>query len=141
MKNYSLVQATEADFDKLLSLRLMTMPAHLEKAGLFLSVDQHNARVSEDYSCSFIIYCEHQMVGMLKYRNLDHCINIMQLQIFPAFQNKGIGRGVLTQLIEINKGKRVELTVLKDNPAKDLYLRLGFTVIGEDDYEYFMGLN
>jgi len=30
------------------------------------------------------------------------------------------------------------LSVLKANPAKRLYLLLGFEVIGEDAHEYFM---
>ena len=141
MNHYTLVQATEADVDTLLRLRLMTMPTHLEKAGLFLSEDEHKARVIEDYECSFIIYCEHKIAGMLKYKDINTRIYIMQLQIFPAMQNKGIGRDVLTQVIQNRQGKRVELTVLKDNPAKNLYQRLGFTITGEDEYEYFMQLN
>jgi ribosomal protein S18 acetylase RimI-like enzyme len=65
----------------------------------------------------------------------------MQLQIFPAFQNQGIGFQVLIQFIQNRQGKSIELTVLKDNPAQYLYQRLGFTVTGEDEYEYFMCLH
>jgi ribosomal protein S18 acetylase RimI-like enzyme len=32
----------------------------------------------------------------------------------------------------------VELSVLKANPARLLYERLGFKLIGEDEYEYRM---
>jgi ribosomal protein S18 acetylase RimI-like enzyme len=138
MKNYTLVQATKADFDILLKLRLMTMAAHLENAGLFLSEEQHKARVNEGYAHSFLIHCEHQIVGMLKYKELPNSIYIMQLQVFPAFQNKGIGRSVVTQFIQNKQGKNIELTVLKDNPAKNLYERLGFIITGEDEHEYFM---
>jgi hypothetical protein len=49
MSNYSLVQATKADSDTLLKLRLMTMPIHLENAGLFLSEGEHKVRVNEQY--------------------------------------------------------------------------------------------
>lgn len=138
MKNYTLVQATKANFDILLHLRLMTMPVHLEKAGLFLSVDEHKARVKEEYTSSFIIHSEVQIVGMIKYKELADNIQIMQLQIFPAFQNQGIGRAVLMQIMQNRPGKCIKLTVLKDNPAKHLYQRLGFTITGEDEYEYFM---
>ncbi|GAC19283.1 GNAT family N-acetyltransferase [Paraglaciecola arctica] len=138
MKNYTLVQATKADFDILLKLRLMTMATHLENAGLFLSEEQHKARVYEGYAHCFLIHCNHQIVGMLKYKELPNSIYIMQLQIFPAFQNKGVGRSVVTQLIQNKQGKNIELTVLKDNPAKNLYERLGFIITGEDEHEYFM---
>lgn len=140
MPNYSLVQATEADFGTLLKLRLMTMPTHLENAGIFLSEGEHKARVNEQYSSSHLIMKKDEMVGMLKYQELADDFNIMQLQIFPAYQNQGIGHQVLTQFIQNRQGKCIRLTVLKDNPAKNLYDRLGFTITGEDEYEFFMQL-
>jgi ribosomal protein S18 acetylase RimI-like enzyme len=140
MTHYSLMQASEADFDTLLKLRLMTMPVHLEKAGLFLSQQEHKARVNEDYACSYLIRKEAEIVGMVKYQELADRFNIMQLQIFPVFQNQGIGHQVLKQLIQTRQTKSIELTVLKDNPAKQLYQRLGFTTTGEDEYEFFMQL-
>ena len=45
---------------------------------------------------------------------------------------------MVTQLIQNKQGKNIELTVLKDNPAKNLYERLGFIITGEDEHEYFM---
>ncbi len=38
------------------------------------------------------------------------------------------------------KHKNVELAVLKANPVKLLYERLGFSITGEDDYEFYMEL-
>ena len=32
----------------------------------------------------------------------------------------------------------IQLKVLKDNPAKNLYTRLGFITVGEDEHEYHM---
>lgn len=141
MTDYTLIQATKADFGTLLKLRLMTMPAHLEKAGIYLSLQEHKDRVNEDYTSSYLILKGAELVGMLKYQALTGRFNIMQLQIFPAFQSQGIGYQVLNQLIQNRQGRPIELTVLKDNPAKHLYQRLGFIVIGEDEYESFMQLN
>jgi ribosomal protein S18 acetylase RimI-like enzyme len=36
------------------------------------------------------------------------------------------------------KGKPVELSVLKNNPARRLYDRLGFAVVTEDEMKYYM---
>ncbi|MBH0022124.1 GNAT family N-acetyltransferase [Pseudoalteromonas sp. SWXJ133] len=62
----------------------------------------------------------------------------MQLQIHPLHQNKGYGKAVIEQVITSAQSKPIKLTVLKNNPALELYKRLGFTIAGEDNYEYHM---
>ena len=62
----------------------------------------------------------------------------MQIQIHPDFQGLGFGERVIKQIIDSTKSKLIELTVLKSNPAKGLYKRLGFKVTGEDEYEFHM---
>jgi ribosomal protein S18 acetylase RimI-like enzyme len=44
----------------------------------------------------------------------------------------------LREVIEeaAKNGCDMKLSVLKANPAKSLYERLGFKVIGQDEYEY-----
>ena len=42
--SFELIQATEADKAFLLTLRKLTMVEHLEKAGLYLSDDEHALR-------------------------------------------------------------------------------------------------
>ena len=70
-------------------------------------------------------------IGMLKVEERDDCIYLGDIQIDIGYRRKGIG----TQLIEtvIGSGnlanKSVRLRVLKGNPAKELYLRLGFKEI------------
>jgi GNAT superfamily N-acetyltransferase len=58
----------------------------------------------------------------------------------PAFQNRGVGSIILNRLLAnaAAKGKPVELSVLKNNPARRLYDRLGFAVVSEDEMKYFM---
>ena len=78
------------------------------------------------------------LVGTLKYESTDHEVEIMQIQIHPDHQNKGYGRGIVQQVLNGAESKIVSLTVLKNNPALQLYLRLGFKIGGEDMYEYRM---
>jgi ribosomal protein S18 acetylase RimI-like enzyme len=58
----------------------------------------------------------------------------------PALQGQGIGMLVIQQVLDEAKrsGKPVVLQVLKVNPARRLYERLGFSATGENETHYFM---
>ncbi len=138
--SFELIQATEADKAFLLTLRKLTMVEHLEKAGLYLSDEEHTLRLNDNYECSYLILYSGEKVGTLKYRELTDKIEIMQLQIHPKFQGKGLGNKVMERVLgwSKDKHKKIELAVLKANPAKLLYQRLGFSITSEDDYEFYM---
>jgi len=74
----------------------------------------------------------------LKFRELEYKIEVMQIQIHPDNQGQGFGTKVIKKILGWSKFKAVELTVLKANPAKQLYERLGFLITGEDEYEFHM---
>ena len=131
-----LVKAKIDDKDFLFDLRKQTMVEHLEKSGLFLSDEEHRKRVDKSFENSFVILHQEHQVGLVKYEENEVMLEILQIQILPEFQNKGIGKQVLQYLFE--KEKIIQLKVLKDNPAKKLYERLGFTIVDEDEHEYHM---
>ncbi|WP_244623129.1 GNAT family N-acetyltransferase [Shewanella salipaludis] len=135
------IPASEADRAYLLALRKSTMVTHLEKSGQFLSDAEHMFRLNEGYSHSHLIIFNHARVGTLKYRETDTYLEIMQLQIEPGLQGRGLGTRVIKHLLAAAQGKAVNLTVLKDNPALRLYQSLGFAITGEDRYEYHMQAN
>jgi len=134
------IKATEADKGFLLVLRKLTMVKHLENAGLYLTDEEHVFRVNDSFECSHLITASGIQVGALKFRELDSKIEVMQIQIHPESQGKGLGKKVMEQVIEQSKNKQkiIELTVLKANPAKSLYQRLGFSITGEDEHEFHM---
>jgi ribosomal protein S18 acetylase RimI-like enzyme len=135
---FKFIQATAQDWDYLLELRKLTMVEHLETSGVFLSEEEHKLRLNDAYECSHLIVYKESLIGTLKFRELDEKLEILQLQIHPNFQGKGLGRQVLEQVLKDSQPKYLELTVLKENPAIKLYKRLGFTIFGEDQFEYFM---
>lgn len=135
---FEFIQATAADREYLLHLRKLTMVEHLEKSGQFLTEHEHQVRLDDQYQCSFLIVCHGTTIGTVKYLEAADTIEVMQLQIHPDHQNQGYGKAVLQQVINQARPKQVSLTVLKDNPAFQLYLRMGFRQVGEDDYEYHM---
>jgi ribosomal protein S18 acetylase RimI-like enzyme len=67
-------------------------------------------------------------------------MRLQQFFISPDHQRRGIGTEVLNSLVAIWKatGKPVVLTVLKNNPARRLYERFGFSVVGEAGVKFEM---
>ena len=135
------ILATEKDKTYLLDLRKLTMVEHLEKSGQFLSDAQHEYRLNDAYECSYLVMYANELIGTLKYRVSEATVEIMQIQIHPLFQRQGFGQKILQQIITDSKPKLIELTVLKQNPALQLYKRLGFEITGEDLHEYFMQIS
>jgi ribosomal protein S18 acetylase RimI-like enzyme len=137
-----LIRATAEDLEFLFDLRKTTMVEHLENAGLYFSDQDHMSRVLDFFQHSRIITKSTEKIGLLKYRESDGFIEIIQFQIASNCQGEGIGKQVLERLISRsrNSGKEITLKVLKGNPAKRFYERYGFQIVGEDLYEYHMGL-
>ncbi|NJR31810.1 MAG: GNAT family N-acetyltransferase [Chamaesiphon sp. CSU_1_12] len=74
-------------------------------------------------------------IGMLRVEEREDCIYLGDIQIDSAYRGQGIGTQLIKTVIRsaIIANKPVRLRVLKGNPAKDLYLRLGFREIQKLD--------
>lgn len=138
----SLQKATQNDVDYLVSLRKLTMHSYLLEAGMPCSEQDHLARVNYQFAATHLIVFDGNIVGMVKFANQleTGCCYIYQLQIHPDFQNKQLGSQVMALMIENAKVQQLDvvLSVIKQNLAYGLYLKLGFQVVGEDYAEYLM---
>ncbi len=134
------IKASEKDKVFLLELRKKTMVEHLEKAKVYLSDQEHMDRINTYFEGAYLIEVSHKKAGLLKYKETVSTIEILQLQIHPDYQGNGIGKNVIEKMIKVSKDKKkgLELKVLKENPAKKLYERVGFEIIGEDTLEFLM---
>ena len=83
---------------------------------------------------------DHHRVGLLKVNETAEKTEVLQLQIGPEFQGRGLGGKILKNILDdaAQKGKIVWLSVLKTNKAQHLYTSLGFKVVGEDEHSFFM---
>jgi GNAT superfamily N-acetyltransferase len=124
----------------LLTLRKQTMTAYLVDAGFPNSDEYHLERIHEFFDDSLIIYLNEERIGLLKVAKNFDAIHIRQFQVLSIWQNKGIGQQVLSTLK--NKARHlnisITLNVLMNNPAKRLYQRCGFNIIGQTHIEYQM---
>jgi ribosomal protein S18 acetylase RimI-like enzyme len=79
-------------------------------------------------------------VGVLVVEAQSDRVFLELIEILPTFQRAGIGTAVIRQILAqaTNQGVPVTLRVLKVNPARMLYERLGFVVTGETTTHYLM---
>lgn len=87
-----------------------------------------------------IIYCKKQAIGRLYTNETENNIHIIDIALLPKYRNKGMGKFLLQQLIAKAKKqqKTISLQVIKTNPAKNLYNRLGFVTIKEEGIREYM---
>lgn len=132
--------ATEADVDWLLALRLDTMSDHFRRAGLALSEADQLARLRQRFDAVRVLTLDGRDVGMIKVVREPALWHLVQVQIAPEAQGAGLGRAVIEDLLAdaAEAGVAVSLHVLKVNPARRLYERLGFRICGDAGDSYLM---
>ena len=87
-----------------------------------------------------IIVVGSQDVGMLCVEERAGEILLVGIKILPRYQRKGLGTTIIKKLLADARRRRlpVRLRVLKVNPVKQLYERLGFQVTEETGTHYLM---
>ncbi len=133
------------DLDFLLRLRKKSMSAHLAKAKIKLTNEQHLERIKEHYYESHIILRDRKPIGLLKMGVIavngpTKSLHIRQIQILPEHQREGIGSKVLNVVKKraLQLQLPITLNVLLRNPARGLYLRHGFQIEGKNKLEFQM---
>jgi ribosomal protein S18 acetylase RimI-like enzyme len=78
--------------------------------------------------------------GWLQTAPVEDAVFLKQIYLDRPFQRQGIGTRVMQIVIDEAQrdGKAVTLGVVKSNPARHLYERLGFRTTGEDEYKFYM---
>ncbi|WP_343556185.1 GNAT family N-acetyltransferase [Sphingobacterium sp.] len=116
------------------------MNPHLIASSLSTAVDSHMLRIKYKFEHASIIEYNRTSIGLLKIERKQDGIELIQIQIDPLYQGKGIGKKILEQIInEANFDKKsITLQVLKVNKAQRLYVKLGFKMIEESNDSYFM---
>ena len=87
-----------------------------------------------------VIVVADEDAGWLQTAPADDAIFLGQLHLEKSFQGQGFGSYVIQYLIDEAKPDRkaITLNVVKINPARRLYERLGFRVTHEDQYKVYM---
>ncbi|HWV15066.1 MAG TPA: GNAT family N-acetyltransferase [Cellvibrio sp.] len=133
-------RAQDSDLPFLMDLRRQTMDAHIIRAGLFPSEDSHWQRIHYRFDCAQIIICNHIDAGLLKVVREGDVWDLVQIQLIPSLQGKGIGRSIIAAIMEdaVAKKAGIKLSVFKSNPARNLYEFLGFKTYAETEATFEM---
>lgn len=136
--------ATPEDFDMALKLYLVTMKPLTAELMTWDETKQSTSFAAqwhvEDVQ---IITFEGRTVGWMQAAETPSEIFLQQLFVSPEYQGRGIGSKVVQTLLQgwQATGKPVVLNVLKNNPARNLYARLGFVIVGEEGVKFQMRRN
>jgi ribosomal protein S18 acetylase RimI-like enzyme len=87
-----------------------------------------------------IIVINGEDAGFLWVIEKENEVLLASIRLFPGYQNKGIGTTIIKNLLEKSE-KTVRLHVLKVNPARRLYERLGFKICEETETHFVMRAN
>ena len=81
-----------------------------------------------------------ELAGYLEVEPRPESLWVANIELHPRFQSRGIGTSILrdVQARARDAGQHVTLQVLRVNPAKRLYERLGFRTTGETETHYLM---
>jgi ribosomal protein S18 acetylase RimI-like enzyme len=140
---FSFRPALEEDVPFLLDLRLTTMSGHQTASGVHLSRSEQLQRLMERFECARIVLLAGEPVGLFKVARDGKEWNLLQIQLIPEKQGCGLGGSIIGQLIAeaAHAGASLHLRVLRTNPARRLYERLGFRVVNESTHAYEMQLD
>lgn len=132
-------QATPQDKDFCWNLHRQTMREYVDATWGWNEADQaQRFAAAFDPSGTLIMALDALPVGWLVVDQSRVPVRICSLEISPAHQNKGHGTAVISRILGLAADKPVWLQVLKVNPAKALYQRLGFAVVGETSTHWQM---
>jgi GNAT superfamily N-acetyltransferase len=135
-----LAPAGEDDFEALLSLRLVAMRESLEKVGRF-DPQRARERLSRGYLPAYTrhIKKDGELVGFVVVVPREHDWLIDHLYIHPSGQGEGIGSWVLSQVLKAADAqhKAVSITALKHSEANRFYLRHGFVLQAEGEWDMY----
>ena len=133
--------ATSDDYEFLWQLLKATMQDYVDQTWGWDEVWQQTYfRENFDPGENQIVVLNGQDIGVVAVKQTETAVFLSRIYILPEYQGQGIG----TQLVEsvkaeaFSEGLPVTLRVLKVNPARNWYERLGFVMAEERETHYYM---
>ena len=133
---YTLRPVTEEDYAWLWQLKQRTMRAYVEQTWGTWDEGVQDIFFRQGFFPEKlrIIQAGGRDAGLLEVEQNSHEVFLLRIEIAPEFQGRGLGSAVIGELAATARAARLplRLQVLRVNPARRLYARLGLRVVGEN---------
>lgn len=140
-RDLQLRKGAKDDQDWLFDLFRLTMQNYIDKAWGWDELMQREGFVTSLPVRNFqILLCANERVGSYHLTDrADHLLLDMIL-VKPERQREGFGRYLMERIKENSRsrGKPLQLSVLKTNPAVQFHLASGFQLVEDDPHSYRM---
>jgi len=133
--------STADDFEFVFQLNKTNMRPYVEQMRGWNDQAERLAMQQQFHpGCDQIIMIDGKEAGIFGVDRHASEIQLRHIEILPEYQRLGVGTALIRSLLhEAQQAKLpVRLTVLKVNPARRLYSRLGFRIAGETESKYHM---
>jgi ribosomal protein S18 acetylase RimI-like enzyme len=141
MNDVRLRPATFDDIDALYWIHRAALGPYVEQTwGWDEEWQAGHFREHFDVSVRRVIEYRGQAIGFLDVIEEEGRTLLASIRITPEFQRRGIGTSLIRGVLHGAASRRVPvvLRVLRINPARSLYERLGFETVGASDTHYTM---
>lgn len=140
---YNLRKCTFDDIDFIFELKKLCLKWYIEIVYGWDDESQYRKTRNElnrNIEYMKIICVDDMAVGVTTLSEEDGCYRVGLTMIHPDYQNTGIGSAVIRDYINLAEkdNKRIIIKTYKDNPAQNLYKRLGFKVYNEDSTHIYL---
>lgn len=141
---YSFRKCTVEDFEFLFKLKKQNFKWYVDKIWGWIDEEQKDRLkkdLEEHLAHKQIILIDEKEIGIYAKHITEagDCF-INEISLLKEYQCQGIGTEILSKQLTENKSKNIRtiLQVFKDNPAKQLYEKLGFIIYDETETHYKM---
>jgi len=127
---YTIREATAADIALLNLIHTENMKGYVENVYSWNAKLFRDRYKPQDYQ---VIKINNQIIGFIKVVSSETEIYLAEIQIAKDHQRQGIGTSLIKSVMQETQtsNKKLWLKILKGNPAKKLYKRLGFIKLEE----------
>lgn len=139
MTDFTLSPATEADFERLVALRLLAMRESLDRLGRF-DPDRARLRFREGFDPAHtrLIHQDDALVGCFTLRpGDDGALWLEHFYLYPKVQGRGLGGAVMRALLAETRGRTLRLCVLRESDANRFYPRFGFVETHREAWDIY----
>lgn len=123
-------------------LQLNTWPEPIRTQMINMQFNAYESYMNVEFpdNKDYLILYQSAKAGRLQLNTDEMGIRIINISLSPPYRNKGIGAKIINDLtLEANqKNKPIFLDVDKINPALNLYSRLGFKIVLENEIKFTM---